>query len=440
MIRRAAPSAFVVASLASAAFAGGAPRQLTLADAIDLALSGNPQLAIDADSVVAADARTRADQALRLPLVAARASAVVWNRAIVADLGDLGPLTIRDRVTGSIDLSVSQPVSGALVIGQLVARDRAVTEASRAQRAGHRIEIAYRAAETYLAVLQAGALAQVAASTQHQLDGDLQHARQLVAAGSLQRVDVLRLEVERSRVEQQRLQAETTALSARRQLAVLLGLPDGAELALADVDTTPPGLAWTEDEAVARARRDRAELRAAEASSRAADLGVALARSSYYPSIALVAQYSRAIHAGLLSSPDSAFVGVTLDWNLWDWGKRAAEVEASQAADRQARRAQAALGDQIAIDVRARWQEVRLARATLDVADHRLAAAAEARRIQAARFAQGAATTIEVLDAETALAGAQTEVTIGRYQYLVAWMGLGREVGSLPQPPRPDAR
>jgi outer membrane protein TolC len=440
MMRRASlGAALVAASLASAAVAGGAPaRRLTLADAIDLALSGNPQLAIDADGVVAAEARTRADQALRGPLVAARASVVVWNRAIVADLGDLGPIAIRDRVTGSLDLSVSQPVSGALVIGRLVERDRAVTEASRAQRAGHRIEIAYRAAEIYLGVLQADALAQVAAATQHQLDGDLQRARQLLAAGTLQRVDVLRLEVERARVEQQRLQAETAALSARRRLALLLGLPDGTELALADVDTTPPELAWSEDQAVARARGDRAELRAAEAGARAADLGVALARSSYYPSIAAVAQYSRAIHAGLLSSPDSAYVGVALDWNLWDWGRRAAEVEASQAAERQARRAQAALGDQIAVDTRARWQDARLARTTLEVADRRLAAAAEARRIQAARFAQGAATTIEVLDAETALASAQAEAAIGRYQYLVAWMGLSREVGSLPL--RPEAR
>ena len=201
MMRRAGlGAALVAASLASAAFAGGGPRRLTLADAIDLALSGNPQLAIDADRVVAAEAQVRADQALRGPLLAARANVLVWNRAIVADLGELGPIAIRDRVTGSLDLAVSQPVSGALVIGRLVERDRAVTEASRAQRAGHRIEIAYRTAETYLAALQASALAQVAASTQHQLDGDLQRARQLLAAGTLQRVDVLRLEIGRAHV------------------------------------------------------------------------------------------------------------------------------------------------------------------------------------------------------------------------------------------------
>src|SRR6185369_7115283 len=119
-------------------------------------------------------------------------------------------------------------------------------------------------AEAYLGALQAQTLGRVAKATLDQLDGDLQHAKILLAAGTLQQVDVLRLDAERARVEQQLLQADTTALGARRRLAMLLGLPDGTELALVDIDTTPPPLPWTEDEAVARARRDRADARVAE--------------------------------------------------------------------------------------------------------------------------------------------------------------------------------
>ena len=58
-----------------------------------------------------------------------------------------------------------------------------------------------------------------------------------------------------------------------------------------------------------------------------------------------------------------------------------------------------------------------------------------AQRQLSARFAQGAATTVEVLDAETALANAQSQQVIGRYQYLVAWMALSREVGVVPAAP-----
>jgi outer membrane protein TolC len=362
---------------------------------------------------------------------------LVWDRSIVADIPSIGRIPIRDRVTGSVDVSVTQSLSGALVIGRLVARDRATTEASRAQRDGLRIDIAYQTAEAYLGALQARTLGQVAQASLQQLEGDLQHAKILLAAGTLQRVDVLRLEAERARVEQEVLQEETDALGARRRLALLLGLPDGTELGLVDIDTTPPALAWTEDEAVARARRDRADARVAEANRHVAELGVAVTRASYLPTVSLLGVYSHAINVGSFgSTANSAYVGLSLDWNLWDWGKRAAEVEGSQAVSRQAHLAQGSLADQIAVNTRARWQAARIAQATLEVTARGLAAAVEAQRLQAARFAQGAATTVEVLDAETALANAQARAVIGRYQYLVAWMALSREVGSLPLHPQ----
>jgi outer membrane protein TolC len=279
-------------------------------------------------------------------------------------------------------------------------------------------------------------LGQVAAATLQQLDADLKHAKILLQAGTLQRVDVLRLEAERARIEQQVLQEQTTALGAQRRLAMLLGFPDGTELALVEIDTTPPALLWTEDEAVARGRRDRGDAKAAEANSHAAELGIAVTRASYFPTISLVGVYSHAITASFGSTADSVSLGVSLDWNLWDWGKRAADVAGSQAVSRQAHLTQVALADQIAVDTRAAWQAARTAQATLEVTARGLAAALEAQRLQAARFAQGAATTVEVVDAETALANAQAQAVIGRYQYLVAWMALSREVGTLPVPPQ----
>jgi outer membrane protein TolC len=438
---------FVVAAATAAPGSGrageaAAPQRaalkITMAEAIDAALAHNPELAIAAESIAAANARTEADATLRLPLLSVRANALLWDRAIVADLGaDIGKITIRDRLTGSIDVSVTQPLSGALVIGKLVSRDRAAAEATRAQRDGLRIDVAYRTAEAYLEALQADSLSQVAEATLHQLDADLQHAKTLLQAGTLQRVDVLRLEVERARVEQQRLQADTGALGARRRLAFLLGLPDGSELALVEIDTSPPPLPWTEDEAVHRARRDRADARAVDANRRVADLGIDISRASYFPTISAVGVYSHAVSTAVFgSAAQSAYVGVSLDWNLWDWGKRSAEADGARAASRQAHLVQHALTEQIAVDTRARWQAARTGLATLEVAARGLAAAIEAQRLEAARFAQGAATTVAVVDAEAALAGARAQAAISRYQYLVAWMALSREVGELPAMPR----
>jgi outer membrane protein TolC len=437
--------AVTASALHSAGAADDAPparaaHTLTLAEAIDAALSHNPELAIATQTIAAANARTSADASLRLPVLNLRASALWWDHAIVADLGaDIGKITIRDRLTGSVDLSVTQPVSGALVIGRLVSRDRAVADASRAQRDGLRIDVAYRTAEAYLDALQAATLGRLAEASLRQLDADLQHAQRLLQAGTLQRVDVLRLEVEHARVEQQRLEADAGAIGARRRLALLLGLPDGSELGLVDIDTTPPPLAWTEDEAVQHARRDRADARVVDANRRAAELNVDLSRASYLPNVSVVGVYSHAVSTAVFgSAAQSEYLGVTLDWNLWDWGKRSAEVDVARAASQQAQLAQHALTDQIAVDTRARWQAARTAQATLEVAARGLVAATETQRLEAARFAQGAATTVEVVDAETALTSAQAQAAISRYRYLVAWMALSREVGALPTLARPQ--
>jgi outer membrane protein len=412
--------------------------RLTMAEAVDAALSHNPELAIAAESIVAANARTAADATLRLPLLNVRGNALLWNQTVVADLGpDVGKITIRDRLTGTIDVSLTQPLSGALVIGTLVRRDQAAAEASRAQRDGLRIDVAYRTAEAYLDALQAATLTKVAEATLRQLDADLQHAKVLLQAGTLQRVDVLRLEVERARVEQQRLQADTGALAARRRLALLLGLPDGSELELVEIDTAPPPLSFTEDEAVEHARRDRADARAADASRRAADLGVDISHASYYPSVSAVGVYSHAVSTAVFgSAAQSAYVGVSLDWNLWDWGKRGADVDGARAVSRQAQLAQRALTDQIAVDTRTRWQAARTALATLDGGGLPARRDVEAQRLEAARFAQGATTTVALIDTETALASAQAQAAVSRYQYLVAWMALSREVGALPAMPQ----
>ncbi len=180
-----------------------APVQLTLASAIDAALGHNPQLAIASENVLVSDARTKADSTLRLPLLSLKASVLFWDRAIVDNLGpEIGDITVRPRVTGNVTVQVTQPLSGALVLGTLVSRDRALTEASRAQRDSARVDIAYQTAEAYLGALQAKTLTQVAQATLEQLDADLQHARILLQAGTLQQVDVLRLEAEHARIEQ----------------------------------------------------------------------------------------------------------------------------------------------------------------------------------------------------------------------------------------------
>src|SRR5262245_13238088 len=79
-----APAAPAAPVAPAAPAASGAPaRRLTMAGAIEVALSQNPQLAIEGENIVAAEAKATADSKLRLPMLSVRANALLWDRPIV---------------------------------------------------------------------------------------------------------------------------------------------------------------------------------------------------------------------------------------------------------------------------------------------------------------------------------------------------------------------
>jgi OMF family outer membrane factor len=149
-----------------------------------------------------------------------------------------------------------------------------------------------------------------------------------------------------------------------------------------------------------------------------------------------IGSYQHTEGQGVFAVKDSAFVGLTLDWNLWDWGARRARVDQAKSGVRSAKKARAFLDDSLALDVRAKWLAASAKRKTLDVAETGLKAAEEAHRLQNVRFTGGAGTTTEVIDAEAEVSRARSQATIARYQYLVSWMALVRAVGELPDMPR----
>lgn len=421
-------------------------RTVTLAEAIELATGDALSIDLQKEQIEAASQKERATRKLRLPTLGVKGSVLVWNDVIEFSqpCSDPDPnicpapvitATIRDRVTGSAEVNLAQPLSQLIVIGRLIEGDRAAVAGARAELEVAKLDAAYQAAEAYLGALQAQTLRELAATSVAQLEADLTRIRALRDAKVLADVDVLRLEAARDQAKAGVLDAESGAATARRGLALLLDLPDGTALTLAPIDTTPPELGWSEDEAVAAAASQRPERRVAAARATQAEVGAAAVKAGFLPSVVAIANYTRTEGQGFIASKNSAYVGVALDWNLWDWGKRNADLAAAKAGARMARRVKEELVDQLAFDVRSKWLAASTSRQKLAVHDSALRAAEEAYRLQSAKIAAGLATTTDVIDAEAEVSRARAQATISRYQYLIAWMALVRAVGQVPAMP-----
>lgn len=438
---------FLVAALvASVGIAAAEPRTVSLAEAIELASGQSLAVEIQEEQIAAAEAKTRSTRKLRLPTLGVKGSVLVWNDVIEFSQPCPDPdpaicpapvitATIRDRVTGSAEVNLVQPISGLIVLGRLVEGDRAGVDAARAELDVAKLDAAYRTAEAYLGALQTQTLRDLAETSVRQLEANLGRIRALRDAKVLADVDVLRLEAARDQAQAGVLEAEAGARTARQGLALMLDLADGTDLTLAPIDTTPPELGWTEAEAVALAARQRPEARLAAARVRQAEVGVDAVKANYLPNVLAVANYTRTEGQGFIASKNSAFIGVTLDWQIWDWGKRGDDLDAARAQARIARRSRQELDDQLAFDVRSKWLNASTRRKALAIHDSALAAAEEAYRLQTLKIDAGLATATDVIDAEAEVARARAQATIARYQYLISWMAVVRAVGQVPAAP-----
>ena len=92
------------------------------------------------------------------------------------------------------------------------------------------------------------------------------------------------------------------------------------------------------------------------------------------------------------------------------------------------------LVEQVKLDVRRRWLETKTQFDSLAVAEQQQQTAEEAYRLQKVKLDNAAATTTDVLDAETDVARARIGIATARYDYYLALVGLARSVGDLPEP------
>jgi outer membrane protein TolC len=411
-------------------------RRISLSEAISIAAKESPEVEAAAAGIDAAEARVRQVKAQRLPSLSLGANLLFWDEEIVFVPAPGMELTVRERVTASATVTAAQPITPLLVLGQLIELERAGANAARAEHDRARLDAQARAAEAYLRVLQARAGRDVAAKLVAQVEANLERVRKLEAAGAAGGLDVLRLEAARDGAKQALIRSESQVVIAERALVLSLDLPDGTRLDPYDDLPEPPAKpAFTSDDAAKKALAVRPELRAARERVTQASQARRVAWANYIPNISAIGQYQHAEGQGAFAEQDTWFVGLTLSWTAFEWGRTGAAVDEARARETQAKIGETAVADQVVFDARRRADEAITAYEALASARTALTAAEEAYRLQTIRNEQGVSTTTDVLDAETEVTRARTSYVLARYDYFLSLVALARSVGDAPSAP-----
>lgn len=415
---------------------------LSLAEAEQMALRQSPELTIAHKSVSGAGRRLEAARAQRLPRLSVESSVIVWNEELAFDLTPPGVMlppgmepsgfTVRERVTTSTTVTLAQPLTGQIAMHELVQIEQAGVAASEADYQATRLDVAYRATDGYLTVLLVKAAQDVAQQRVAQVEAQLARARVLVEGGVLQPLDVMRLEAALAAAQREVLTAESQARLAQGSLILTLGLPPDATVEVRDDMPEQPGAPPASvPEAVATASDKRPDLQALTLRAEQAESGADAAQASLWPTVAAIATFQYNTGSSL-QAPTAWFGGLSLQWNVWDWGQTWQNYKQAEIQAEQVRLVASRAGDQVRMQVSAAALDAQSAYEALAVSRTGLGAAEEAFRIQNDRFQEGVATTTDVLDAQTEVTQARLGYASARYAYFRALAALARATGQMP--------
>lgn len=420
---------------------GAAPRALTLAEAVELALAAEPAIAVAEISSDQASLSLHRAELDRLSVKIDAQLGELYNASnIGADAGASALLGLSNLSAG-----VTVPIyTGGRVTGT-IDRARALVQATEEELLVERRAAALATARAYWAVRKVGLLAEVQARAMERLLGAEQIARSRVSAGLAPPIDENRAIARRMREDAALAALEGQRAEVIAELSLLLGA--GEERVPTDPPLPPEEALPELPELLARASTRRPELRAALARASAEAHAVELARSGYYPQVeayGLLQGGNNPLIAGVgsrtISDSANPFgdlaadfqAGLNVSINLFDTFRTETAVQEAQLALERAQAEHRRITRSIEREVRAaRARAGRLGgvRARLLPAER---IARDNVEIVKRRYENGDALVFELLDSELELLEIERQLTETTADLRLAWIELEAAAGTIP--------
>jgi len=313
-------------------------------------------------------------------------------------------------------------------------RDLAGLKAAEAQAVSSQMELnavqaqlAFEVVRTFHLIMQAEELLKAHHSAVAAISSSLAVAQARYQEGVLLKSDLLDLEVQQAKAQENLSQARHSLELSRRIFLNLLGLHDGPVL-------LDPAQDYAQEIPQSAAPDQRYELKSITALILAAKAKVRQAQGGHYPSLEGYAGYEADKGYVTDGSGDSWQAGIKLQYTLSEGGRTAAEIARASAllAEAQDRKRKT----ELAITLEAKQAEFNLQDADqrLQVTEKSVAQAQESARINRLRFAEGKLLSSDLLEVENRLTDALVRRIVAETSRRLAVADLRRALG-LPQFP-----
>lgn len=420
------------------------PAPLSLADALARGRAGAREAVAAAARQRAAEAKAKEATGYRLPQVRvseqwirtdspAEAFALLLNQErfsfpdfVTGDPNDPEPLD-----TAVTRFEVEVPIWTGGEISSRVQQAKLAAEAAAEQSARTGDESAVAAAEAWIRLAQAREAVALLEKSRETVAAHVELAKNYAAQGMIVRSDLLRAEVELSRIDDLLAEARGNARVAEANLGYRLGEAIGSSYALGPL-TDPPAIGRSREEWIAAAD-SRRDLAGAKKLLSAGELEAKAQRGGLFPRIGVVGRYDLVDDQLFGSNGDSTTIVAMASWDLFDGGKRRAAVAAAQAQAEAGRADVDRFAEGVRLEAKHAYETAAVALERRATAAAALEAAAEAVRITEERFRAGVIKSTDVLDTATARREAEMRELVARAEAWLAQLRLALAAGERPE-------
>jgi outer membrane protein TolC len=426
---------------------GNTPMELTLSQAIDLALQQNRQIKLAQLAVVDSEHRKTITRSAYFPQIK--------NESTVLHITELegvsfpagafgsplatGPIPSKSLVIAQGGLTaytsgtgLAQPLTQMFKIRESNRAATADINSAKIQVNQAEDEIALKVRQLYYGILIAQLREQAARGEVDASQVKLQESTDAVAQGkALEEAELdsraAFLDAKQT-VLTQSLQAQDLTL----ELDDLLGLPLTTQLRLIEDPAASAASIPLREECVRIAREQSPDIRAAQQAVEKAKAGLAAAKDAYIPDITGIARYSYQSGVPLLVHNFGTF-GATFTYDLFDGGRRNAEIADSRTLLSEAELNLAKIEDEVAVEVQTNYNRVEQLQNLVGVAEEVLKARVEAARVTDRQLEQTAALPSAPVEAAAKVSSAKASLLEAKLGLSLAQGELKRAMGQVPR-------
>lgn len=419
---------------------------LTLDQAINIALQDNRSVQNAKFEVQKSDdklaaARTHLFPSFKLSTLVSQPLSTfdtTFEKGVFGTLPTVGPIPSEDTIitsdtkpTALIVGQVSQPLSQLHRIKLQIKQQETAGAITEAQLSARQQKLVNEVKRAYYAVLETQGAVDAAEAT-IKLYRELDRVTgEYVVQQVVLKTELMDVQTRLAKAEYDVLSVNNLLATKKEQLNNLLGRDVHTEFVVSDgVEAVQLMMRETDlAQARERAMAQRPEIREARLRVEQAKLNKRIKKSEFIPDISLTANYVSTFSYSDFLPRSVSGVGVQLDWEIFDWGRKKNELKERERSITQADNDLKDMQSQVAMEVNSRFRSVQESSQLLRVA--RLAQTAARANVQMAayKYRLDAVLLKDVLQAQTVLANSDYDYQKALLSFWTAKADFEKAIG-----------